>query len=244
MGTFTKVTTMLESSLQEAGPQTQADKQKQAKDQSKMPPMSHTFMDLVITISVYLPRESFASLFNMAALIINKDDDPQLQKKAYKLIPRLAESVSGQAALRERNVELQALLLSSAAKTSAAARRDRLAAITQVVDFLPASDLHFIPSILSEVVISAKEVNEKARTAAFDLLVLMGEKMQQQDGGVVVNAKVAHMPDDAPEVAASLEEYLTMVSAGLAGSTPHMISASITALTRILYHFRGTSPSA
>ena len=46
------------------------------------------------------------------------------------------------------------------------------------------------------------------------------------------------MPDDAPAVTANLEEYFTMVSAGLAGSTPHMISASITALTRILYHFR------
>ena len=62
-----------------------------------------------------------------------------------------------------------------------------------------------------------------------------------RQGGVVMNSKVPHMPDDAPDVQASLEEYLTMVSAGLAGSTPHMISASITALTRILYHFRGWS---
>ena len=100
---------------------------------------------------------------------------------------------------------------------------------------MPSSDLHFITAILSEVVISAKEVNEKARTAAFDLLVLMGEKMRH--GGTVVNSKVSHMPDDAPSVEANLEEYFTMVSAGFAGSTPHMISASITALTRILYHF-------
>jgi ribosomal RNA-processing protein 12 len=113
-----------------------------------------------------------------------------------------------------------------------------LEAISQIVEFLPESDLYFVPSILPEVIISAKEVNEKARTAAFDLLVLMGEKMRQ--GGVVVNSKVANMPDDAPNVPATLEEYFTMVSAGLAGSTPHMISASITALTRILYHYRGS----
>ena len=235
--TFAKVSTMLESSLAESKPQTQADKQKQQKAEDKMPPTSHTFMDLIITMAIYLPRESFATLFNMAALIVAKDEDPQLQKKAYKLIPRLAESDSGKAALQERNAELQHLLLSSAEKACAAARRDRLAAITQIIDFIPKSDLHFVPSILSEVVISAKEVNEKARTAAFDLLVLMGEKMQQ--GGTVLNSKVAHMPADAPDVTASLEEYLTMVSAGLAGTTPHMISASITALTRILYHFRG-----
>ncbi|KAI9820675.1 MAG: hypothetical protein M1827_005044 [Pycnora praestabilis] len=241
METFKKVTAMLESSLDEQSPQTQAEKQQQQKHQdpeSKMPPMSYTLMDLVITMALYLPRDSFASLFNMASLIINNDDDAQLQKKAYKLIPRLAGSQRGRVALKERNEDLQQLLLNSARKTSAPARRDRLAAISQIIEFLPATDLHFIPSILSEIVISTKEVNEKARTAAFNVLVLMGETMQR--GGTVVNARVSHMPNDASEVQASLEEYFTMVSAGLAGATPHMVSASITALSRILYHFRET----
>ena len=113
-------------------------------------------------------------------------------------------------------------------------------ALSKVVDFLSKEDLHFIPSVLSEVVISTKEVNEKARTAAFDILISMGEKMKQ--GGTVVNSKVSHMPSDAPSVAATIDEYITMISAGLAGSTPHMISASITALTRILYQFKGSLP--
>ena len=242
METFTRVTTMLEGSLKEIGSQIQADKQKQKKSEEKMPPASHTLMDLVITIAIYLPRESFATLFNLASLIIVKDDDPQLQKKAYKLIPRLAESETGKQALVERNEELQQLILTSADKASAPARRDRLAAISQIVTSLPKSSLHFIPSILSEVVISAKEVNDKARTSAFNLLVLMGEKMAE--GGHIVNSKVPHMPDDAPDVQASLEEYCTMVSAGLAGSTPHMVSASITALTRILYEFRDRLPES
>ncbi|THW84103.1 NUC173-domain-containing protein [Aureobasidium pullulans] len=238
METFTRVASMLESSLGESGPQTQADKQKETKGPNKMPPMSHTLMDLVITISIYLPRDSFAGLFNMAAIIVNNDSDPQLQKKAYKLIPRLAESESGRAAILERNSDLQQLLLQAGPKAAAPSRRDRLTAISQIISSIPKDDLHFIPSILSEVVISAKEVNEKARTAAFDLLVQMGEKMAE--GGTVINAKVPHMPDDAAPVEASLEEYFTMVSAGLAGSTPHMISASITALARLLYDFRHT----
>jgi ribosomal RNA-processing protein 12 len=242
METFERVTAMLESSLAETGVQTQAEKQKEKQKnvEDKMPPLSHTLMDLVITISVYLPRESFGTLFNIASIIIVKDDDPQLQKKAYKLIPRLAESPSGKAALQERNPELQQLLLSSAEKASASARRDRLAAISTLVSFLPTESLHFIPSILSEVVISCKEVNERARTSAFDLLILMGGIMVSASGSKIENGKVPHMPDDSPAVIASLEEYFTMVSAGLAGSTPHMVSASITALTRILYHFRET----
>ncbi|KAF1962945.1 NUC173-domain-containing protein, partial [Byssothecium circinans] len=234
METFERVGTNLEATLPKEGPQTQADKQKQDKN-GKMPPMSHTLMDLVITIAFFLPRESYPALFNMASIMINKSDDPQLQKKAYKLIPRLSESEVGKIALKERNGELQQLLLMSADKVTGPAKRDRLLALSRVIENLPASDLHFIPSILSEVVICAKEVNEKARETAYDLLVMMGEKMAQ--GGTVLQNKVPNMPADAPSVEASLEEYFTMVSAGLAASTPHMISASITAVTRILYEF-------
>ena len=227
---------MLEASLDELGSQTRADKQKQKPSTDKMPPTSHTLMDLVITIAIYLPRSSFSTLFSLAALILPQTSDPQLQKKAYKLLPRLATSTNGKMALADRNSELQQLLLTSAASASAPCRRDRLAAISVVAEHLPQDSLHFIPSILSEVVISAKEVNEKARTAAFDLLVLMGNKMSA--GGTIMQSNIPHMPANAPTAQASLEEYFTMVSAGLAGSTPHMISASITALTRTLYEFR------
>ncbi|OTA57266.1 pre-rRNA processing protein Rrp12 [Hypoxylon sp. EC38] len=236
--TFDRVSTMLASSLNEANEKDK--KEKNQKSKNPMPSTSQTLMDLVITMSVYLPRQSFGTLFNIAALIIVKDDDPQLQKKAYKLIPRLADSDSGKVALQERNAELQNLILSSAEKVSVPARRERLAAIAALVPFIPDSALHFIPSVLSEVVICCKEHNERARTSAFELLVLMGQKLADAKGKPIDNSKVPHMPKDASPVSASIEEYITMVSAGLAGSTPHMISASITALTRILYEFRET----
>ena len=239
METFLRVAGLLEESLA-AAPEAEVSKKQQPSSEeakNKMPPVSHTLMDLVITMSIYLPRDSFAGLFAMASKIIQKQDDAQLQKKAYKLIPRLAESEIGRQALEERSKDLQQLLLAAADKATAPARRDRLASLAQIVPYLPESDLSYIPSVLSEVVIGVKEVNEKARTAAFDLLVLMGQRMSE--GGTVINSNVPHMPADAPSVEASLEEYFTMVSAGLAGSAPHMISASITALTRLLYEFRG-----
>lgn len=234
---------MLEAALAESTHQTQADKQKQKQPSvDKMPPTSHTLMDLIITLSIYLPRPTFPTLFSLAALILPQSSDPQLQKKAYKLLPRLAASRTGTLALQDRNAELQSLLLTTASTVSAPARRDRLAAISIVVQHLPQTTLHFIPAILSEVVISAKEVNEKARTAAFDLLVLMARKMSQ--GGQIDQSQIPHMAADAPIVQASMEEFFTMVSAGLVGSTPHMISASIMALTRILYEYASQLPHA
>ena len=214
---------MLEAALAESTSQTQADKQKQKQSTSnKMPPTSHTLMDLIITLSIYLPHPTFPTLFSLAALILPQSSDPQLQKKAYKLLPRLATSQTGTLALQDRNSEFQSLLLTTASTVSAPARRDRLAAIAVIIEHLPQTSLHFIPSILSEVVISAKEVNEKARTAAFDLLVLMAKKMSQ--GGQIDQSQIPHMAANAPTATASLEEFFTMVSAGLVGSTPHMVS--------------------
>lgn len=239
MSTFTRVVSLFHSSFDALQVNGQAEKPKQRINEDKSQSMSHTFMTLIITMAIYLPRESLGILFEVASSLVQRENDPQLQKKAYRLVSRLAESEVGQAALRERSQELGELILKSSSKVSSPARRDRLMAITRIVTYLSPSDLHFVPSVLSEVVLSVKEVNEKARTAAFDLLIVMGEKMKQ--GGTVVNSKVPHMPPEALNAPASLEEYFTMVSAGLAGSTPHMVSASITALTRLLYHFKGSS---
>lgn len=233
--TFDRVCKMLADALQEAA-STAKETKKGGND--KMPSTSHTLMDLVITMSIYLPRESFSALFEIASLVIFKDDDAQLQKKAYKMIPRLAESEMGKVALQERQSELQTLIISSAEKCSAPARRERLAAIAAMIPFVPNDSLHFIPSILSEVVIGCKEQNERARSTAFELLVLLGQKMEAAGDATIDNSKVPHMPADAPSATANIEEFFTMVSAGLAGSTPHMISASITAISRILYEFR------
>ncbi|KAH6950618.1 hypothetical protein HG530_011261 [Fusarium avenaceum] len=242
METFDRVSKMLAAELQQEKPAEKKNQNQKAKDH--MPSTAQTLMDLVITMSVYLPRESFAALFEIAAVIINKEEEPQLQKKAYKLIPRLADSEIGKAALKERSAELQHLIISSTEKVSAPARRERLASIIALLPFIPDTSLHFIPSVLSEVVISCKENNERARETAYDLLVLMGYRMTEANGAPIDNSKVPHMPDNAPAGTANIEEFITMVSAGLAGSTPHMISASITAISRLLHEFRSNLSEA
>ncbi|VUC36479.1 unnamed protein product [Clonostachys rosea] len=234
--TFNRVSQMLATELQNAPQQGEKDKSQQ-KPKDHMPSTAQTLMDLVITMSTYLPRESFASLFEIASVVIYKQEEPQLQKKAYKLIPRLAGSEIGQAALRERGLELQNLFISSTEKVSAPARRERLAAIITLLPYVNDDSLHFIPAILSEVVICCKENNERARETAYELLVQMGHRMISANGAQIDNSKVPHMPEGAPAGTANIEEYFTMVSAGLAGSTPHMISASITAISRLLFEF-------
>lgn len=248
--TFTRVATMLESSVASESAAAKDGKQQGGSGGDKMPPTSHTLIDLVIAMAIYLPRTSFASLFSMAAAILNNGHtgDQQLIKKAYKLIPRLATTESGAAALRERSADLQALILATADQTPASARRDRMLAIHELATYLPSTDLHFIPSVLSEVVLGCKESNEKARTASFDLLIHLARRATDPAlnpaGTTIRTALVPHMPDDTPDAAPTLEEFFTMVSAGLAGSSPHMVAASVTALSRLFFDFHPQLPPA
>ncbi|KAI9716999.1 MAG: hypothetical protein M1828_007464 [Chrysothrix sp. TS-e1954] len=227
--TFDRVSAMLDTSIKEAAAAKGA-KEKQLKDKTNRSTgsMSHDLMDIIVAISIYLPRGSFQTLFTVASVVVSQSQDPQLQKKAYKIIPRLAQSENGKAALQERNSELRQLLTANTESVLIPARKDRFNAISQVIDTLPSQELSFIATVLPEIILGTKETNERARGAAFDLIVQMGEKMQQ--GGSIV--------DDSTATNASIDEYFTMLSAGLAGTTPHMISASVTAISRALFHFR------
>ena len=213
---------------------------KNANDKS-MPPVTHTLMDIVVTMAIYLPRECLQSLFKLATVILSNSKEPQLQKRAYKLIPRLAQSEVGRAALRERNLQLRDTVLQCADSVQSPARKDRLSAISTVCHNLPPQELEFIPLILPEVILRTKETSERAREAAFNLVIQLGDKMK--DGGIINNARISG-DASAPTVEASLDEYFTILSTGLAGTTPHMISASVTAISRALFSFWSFIPQA
>ena len=63
-----------------------------------------------------------------------------------------------------------------------------------LLPLIPPSSLHVIPSLIPEAVLGTKEPSERARTAAFDLIVAMGNKMAE--GGVVKRDLVDGMEED------------------------------------------------
>lgn len=115
--------------------------------------------------------------------------------------------------------------------------------------------------LIPEAVLGTKEPSEKSRNAAFDLVVSMGKKMN--DGGVVKRSMMDGMDEEeeaAPDgqfaqfqissaysqkpssvAVANIDEFITMMAGGLAGASPHMISATITALSRLVFEFKGLS---
>ncbi|THH02095.1 hypothetical protein EW026_g741 [Hermanssonia centrifuga] len=159
--------------------------------------------------------------------------DNAVQKRGYKILGKLLES-------EEVKIDAQTIfqkLDSLVDGLSPAAKKDRFALLTLLLPQIPSSGLHLIPSIIPEAVLGTKEPSEKARNAAFDLVVAMGKKMAE--GGVVKRDLVDGMDEGgAGEATANVEEYLTMVAGGLAGASPHMISATITAISRLVFEFK------
>ncbi|KAF5103043.1 hypothetical protein D0Z00_000021 [Geotrichum galactomycetum] len=237
--TFNKVATVLHSSLQEeAQAKAAAAETKKKPAKNELPPTSTTMMDLIIPMVIYLPQSSHNALLSIFATLSNESAEALLQKKACRVISKLSESEAGQQTIINNLGDIEKAFLSISDKVTAPARGARLQALSKIVSILPSDHFYFIPSILSEAVLCTKDINEKTREAAFNLIVQMGNAMKQ--GGVIDHSKVPGMEaaEGAAPVQATLEEYFTMVSAGLAGSTPHMISATITALSRALFEFR------
>lgn len=78
-------------------------------------------------------------------------------------------------------------------------------------------DSTLIKSAIPEAVLCCKDINERCRAAAYDLLNVIGETLLQHN---------------------QMQEFVTMLIAGFAGTT-HMMCATALALASVLHHFSG-----
>jgi ribosomal RNA-processing protein 12 len=69
--------------------------------------------------------------------------------------------------------------------------------LAALIDLLPLTSLHLVPSLLPETILGTKEPSEKARTAAFEVILALGRKMSS--GGVVKRSMVDGMDEDTAE---------------------------------------------
>ncbi|CAG8606187.1 16238_t:CDS:1 [Acaulospora morrowiae] len=226
---FGKVVNLLKQSLANHKPL-------DSNDQTSSPPMSYTMLDLSVAMIPHLDAKSIGQLCEVVlSLLCN--DDPTLQKKSYKILNNIMESDNGKLVILQDIKNLQSKLLDATMASAPAAKKDRLLVLTNTIKLLPSSDLHMIPDVLSEAILCTKEVNEKARTTAYELLVVMCNKMKE--GGIIIMSKVTGADQTLPNAQASIDEFVfNMVVAGLAATTPHMISATITALSRLVFEFK------
>ncbi|SCV66891.1 BQ2448_5537 [Microbotryum intermedium] len=245
VATFDRVVGLLEQAL-DAQPKFTGTNQQSIKDDASTLSPLHALLDILITMIPYASpfERRFFDLAMSDHLL--KSEDAAVQKKAYRVLARLAEERGGKV-LEGRVGDVLENLVEGKSGVAQGAKRDRVVLLSTLVPLLPSDSLHHIPSLIPEAVLGTKESNERTREAAYELVLGMATKMQQ--GGTLARHKVKGMRDpdlkgddgedgmEEDDVPATVEEFVTMLSAGLAGISPHMISATITSLSRVLFEF-------
>jgi ribosomal RNA-processing protein 12 len=74
--------------------------------------------------------------------------------------------------------------------------QDRFHLFSLLVPLIPQSSLHIIPHIILEATLGTKQPSEKTRKVAFELVVAMGQKMNE---GGVVNRRLLGVTDQEGE---------------------------------------------
>lgn len=174
--------------------------------------------DLLQVLLPYLGGKDAETLFELSStedVLENKDTG--VQKRGYKVLSKLVESGKIETTPENFIQQLEGRVdgVSAAAKKVCAHYilhfswplhenlQDRLHLFALLVNMLPNTSLHLLPSLIPEAVLGTKEPSEKARLEAFDLIVAMGKKMKE--GGVVKRNLLEGMDeDDATESTSSI----------------------------------------
>ncbi len=101
-------------------------------------------------------------------------------------------------------------------------------------------------ALVGELVLCTKEANTKTREAAYQLLVELAHELDDARPVALVGGSgggaMAVDGDEAEgsgRLAGGLVDFFNTVLAGLAGGSPHMISATVMAAARLLFEFSG-----
>lgn len=203
-------------------------------------PLQCTVLDLAGTMLPHVPLSSLlaadaAPLLDTLLPLLATPLGAAVQKRLYRCLVTAMTREDMRAALVAADAPsalaaLETALLGTAAaeRLHPAAKRLRFRLLALLAPELSDHALAWIPQLLPEVLLGVKETNARARTQAHELLVAWGRRMSR--GGRFSTPTVQGRD-------ASLHEYFTMMLAGLAGHTPHMISATVMALARIVFEF-------
>ncbi|XP_063236769.1 LOW QUALITY PROTEIN: RRP12-like protein [Bacillus rossius redtenbacheri] len=154
--------------------------------------------------------------------------DHRQQKKAYRLLEELcgSETETCRAFVDQNLPGLLEVLLQALSSSAVPSKGARLRCLAHIVRRLEARHLDVLAHVVPEAVLCCKDLNERCRTAAYNLLVEIGHAMQRLSGKAV---------DDV------MRDFVGLMLAGLAGS-PAIASATILALARVTHEFKDLLP--
>jgi ribosomal RNA-processing protein 12 len=164
-----------------------------------------------------LNEECMSLLYRSIKPLIKSDEQgPRVQKRAYKVLAEICQHYNSFVVAPERLTEIIDLLVGSTIVLQVSARHMRLKCINFIVQGFDSNNqaqMNIIPNIVGETLLSLKDANGKTRESAYQLLLTM--------------AKVRN----------DMVTYCQIIVGAFAAQTPHMRSAAVMALSRLVFEY-------
>ncbi|KAK6147593.1 hypothetical protein DH2020_018505 [Rehmannia glutinosa] len=186
--------------------------------------------DLAVSLLPGLDSKEIDLLF-IAIQPALKDVDGLIQKKAYRALSLILQESDD--FISRKLEEVLSLMIEVLPSCHFSAKRHRLDCLYFLIIHVSKEGSEkrrhdITASFLTEIVLALKEANKKTRNRAYDILVQIGHACEDEEKGGEEK----------------LRQLFNMVAGGLAGETPHMISAAMTGLARLAYEFSDLVSSA
>ncbi|CAL0330264.1 unnamed protein product [Lupinus luteus] len=184
------------------------------------------YIDLAVSLLPGLNAKEIDTLF-LAIKPALQDLEGVIQKKAYKGLSIILKS--SDSFISSNFEELLGLMVEILPSCHISSKHHRLDCLYFLIvhvskskDNMDGRWREIVGSFLTEIVLALKEANKKTRNRAYNILVQIGHAFGDEErGGNREN----------------LYHFFNMVAGGLAGDTPHMISAAARGLARLSYEF-------
>nr|CAH7732826.1 unnamed protein product [Callosobruchus chinensis] len=183
--------------------------------------IKESILDLIRALVPYQNKENIELLYEQCIKLLPEIKNTKEQKKAYRLLEEIcaSDSDSCKEFVKSHRKEVQRLLMKSLNIAVTSSKGARLRCLNYLIKAQPQldHDSKLIKSVIPEATLCCKDINQKCRQTAYELLNTIGNTLMAHD---------------------RMQEFVGLVIAGLAG-TPHMMSCTVLALASILHNFSG-----
>ncbi|KAJ0406910.1 hypothetical protein P43SY_001761 [Pythium insidiosum] len=184
--------------------------------------VAHSQLALATALVAHMDEESVALLYRVIKPYLLDDTDGAMQKRSYAVLVSICDHHASFMASEANLQDMTASICESLLTCSIPAKKMRLRCLVHLIHALRAHGTEpggeLIPNLVGEIMLCTKEANGKAREAAFELLLAMAELL-----------RATH--------ADGLTEFVHMLVGGLAARTPHMRSAAVVCLSRVVFAY-------
>ncbi|CAI5733919.1 unnamed protein product [Peronospora farinosa] len=203
-----------------------------SKRATKLRQTSHVQMALAMALLAHVDDASVALLYRVVKPYLLDDADAAMQKRSYAALVAICDLHPKFLSEESQLQDLTRAICDSLLTCSVPAKKMRLRVLAHLIRALQAqpttdglAEKELVSSLVGEIMLCTKEANGKAREAAFELLVAMAILLRVRD------------PQNG------LMEFIQMVLGGLAARTPHMRSAAVICLSRLVFEFGRDDPA-